>query len=64
MTESSVPPEFASNEEFVDYMNAQLLTIPFCPWRPHEGAQANFLLDLTREAFFGGPAQPPGGECD
>jgi predicted phage terminase large subunit-like protein len=58
MTDYSVPPEFTSVDEFVDQTNAHLLNIPFCPWRPHEGAQAHFLLDLSREAFFGGAAGP------
>src|ERR1700676_4213552 len=39
-------------EEF-EAIATELLTIPYCPWSPTD-VQKAFLLDMGREALFGG----------
>lgn len=58
MSALELPSHFSSTRDFIASVDAQLLVIPFCPWRPQEGFQKRFLLDLGREALGGGAAGP------
>lgn len=50
-------PNLTSEEEAEFYsLAAELIEIPYCPWEPNEGPQTMFLLDMGREALYGGAA--------
>jgi predicted phage terminase large subunit-like protein len=51
-----LPPVSDEERIVLAELQSTFLRIPYCPWQPNDGPQSAFLVDMGREALYGGAA--------